>query len=62
MGRKKYSKESEADDWWIWKEICDGCGKVIHEPGEVMTLNRPNTTERDLCLDCLKKLFEKEVQ
>lgn len=50
--------------WWKWTEICDRCNKEC-ETSNLMTMTKPNITEKDYCLTCLKILLKerrKELQ
>lgn len=43
--------------WYKWHETCDRCGADC-EKDDFMTLQAPNTTEKDYCLKCLRELLE----
>ena len=55
IAQKQYNEKSDEAIWWTWKEVCDRCGKVVHEAGDMIALWKPDTTKEDLCLQCLRK-------
>lgn len=50
--------------WYIWKEICDRCGKIIDDH-EIMHLNPDkkeyNNSKPDFCNDCYRYLFDNDI-
>ena len=49
---------SNPKDWWIWNEFCDICGKQYRSQN-VSSSNKPDESEKDYCLDCMRKMIDK---
>jgi hypothetical protein len=49
-----YGNLDSNGKWWKWTEVCDECGKQYRN-WDIMTMNKPNTEEKDYCIDCLRK-------
>ena len=47
--------------WWKWNEVCDECGKTFRTH-DIQTMSKPNTNEKDYCIDCLRKLLSKKYK
>lgn len=58
-------KERESDTvksmiWYSWIETCDDCGKIIHGH-EIETTKKPDFSEKDYCINCLRKRIEERL-
>lgn len=42
--------------WYSWIEICDRCGKLIHDHSRETT-EEPNMNEKDYCFQCLIEII-----
>ena len=52
---------SSTGKWWRWHETCDLCGADCGKD-DYQTMTKPDTTEKDYCLSCLKKLLKERVE
>lgn len=46
--------------WWVWKEICDKCGKVVLDEN-VLHSFPGDESELDFCVDCYHYLLENNI-
>ena len=47
--------------WWSWDETCDKCGADCGKSGWTTT-EKPDTTEKDYCLNCIRQLLDERVK
>lgn len=53
----KKHPEKDTMKWYTWTEICDRCGKIIRNNGDIITGEKPNTNEKNYCLQCLRIIY-----
>ncbi len=44
--------------WYSWTESCDRCGRLIKNTDDFYTTIKPNTNEKDYCINCLRELLK----
>lgn len=50
----------ENGRWWVWKETCDRCGKIIiDEPTQHSCPG--DESESDFCDECLRYLMDNSI-
>lgn len=50
--------EPDKCDWWSWDECCDNCGIINYYFGAMITNQKPDDTEKDYCLNCIRKYID----
>ncbi len=51
---------NENGHWWVWKEICDRCGRLIFN--EFTQHSCPgDESELDFCPECLRYLMDNNI-
>lgn len=45
--------------WWVWKEICDRCGKLIQD--EATLHSYIDESEVDFCSECIRYLMDNHI-
>ena len=45
---------NENGHWWVWREICDRCGKLIQDESAQST--NLDDSKVDFCTDCIRYL------
>lgn len=47
--------------WWVWKETCDRCGKLIQD--ETTQSSCPgDESQLDFCIECYRYLFDNNIE
>lgn len=52
--------ENQNGHWYVWKEICDRCGKVIFDES-VQHSERGKNDELDFCCECYRFLLDNDI-
>lgn len=52
--------ENKSGKWWVWKEICDKCGKTVLDENTLHSFPG-DESELDFCVDCYHYLFENHI-
>lgn len=47
--------------WWVWKETCDKCGKIIFDESVQHSDNKDAFVEANFCSDCIRELMSKNI-
>ena len=47
--------------WWVWKETCDRCGKLILDETVQHSSNQDALNEVDFCSDCIRFLMDNDI-
>lgn len=48
-------------DWWVWKETCDKCGKLILDETVLHSYNPDDLYDTTFCSDCIRYLMDNDI-
>lgn len=47
--------------WWVWKETCDKCGKIIFDESVQHSDSGDAFVEANFCSSCIRELMDKNI-
>jgi len=51
---------NENGHWWVWKETCDRCGKLIFDESTQHSCPE-DESKLDFCTECLRYLMDNDI-
>ncbi len=47
--------------WWVWKETCDRCGKIIYDESIQHSSNKDAFDEVSFCSECIRYFMDENI-